>query len=125
MPYFILNFLTQNNMTNPYSRLDFLKMITKNGRVLNRAFNEKMFFVLMNMIDPSKIKENDQSSNNQEQILEFLRNLLNYFPACFSKAQTLILLTRICLVGFPAMHKRTDIAFLVLEIFQYILKYND
>ena len=123
MPFFVLNFLTNNNFTNQFSRLDFLRMVTKNGRSVNPAFIDKMFFVLLNMIEPETIKEN--GSDNHGQFREFRRNLFTYTPACFTKAQTLILLTRICLVGFLAMHKRTDIAFLVLEIFQYVLKYND
>jgi len=60
MPFFVLNFLTSSSLTNQYSRLDFLKMITKNGRVVNKAFNSKMFLVLLNMIDHERVKEGGQ-----------------------------------------------------------------
>jgi hypothetical protein len=65
MPFFTLNFLTSSSLSNCYSRLDFLKMITKNGRVVNKAFNSKMFLVLINMIEPEKIKDPDVDVTNQ------------------------------------------------------------
>ena len=99
-------------------------MITKNGRVVNKAFNSKMFLVLMNMVDPERVKEGGQLTQNQDQIMEFLKTLFDCNPDCFTTSQTLILLTRISLVGFTAMHNRTELSYEVLEIFQYLLKYN-
>jgi len=40
-------------------------MITKNGRVVNKAFNSKMFLVLINMIEPEKIKDPAIDVTNQ------------------------------------------------------------
>lgn len=56
--------------------------------------------------------------------MEFLKTLFDCNPDCFTTSQTLILLTRISLVGFTAMHNRTELSYEVLEIFQYLLKYN-
>ena len=65
MPFFTLNFLTSTTLTKQYSRLQFLKMITKNGRIVNKAFNSKIFLVLLNMIDPERIR--DESMKDQYQ----------------------------------------------------------
>jgi len=46
--------------------------------------------------------------------MEFLKTLFDYNPDCFNVSQTLILLTRICLVGFIAMHNRTELTLEVL-----------
>lgn len=56
--------------------------------------------------------------------MEFLKTLFELNPDCFNVSQTLILLTRICLVGFTAMHNCPELSFEMLQILQFLLKYN-
>ena len=95
-------------------------MITKNGRIVNKAFNTKMFLVLINMIDPERLKD---PNNNFDEIFEFLKTLFDCNPDCFSSSQSLILLTRICMVGISSMNSRPELTFEVLQIVQFLMKY--
>jgi hypothetical protein len=93
----------------------FLKTITKNGRVINKAFNTKMFLVLINMIDPERLKD---PNNYFYEIFDFLKTLFDYNPDCFSPSMSLILLTRICMVGISSMNTKEhhDLTLEVLQI---------
>jgi hypothetical protein len=86
-------------------------MITKNGRIVNKAFNTKMFLVLINMINPEKLLD---PNNNFDEIFEFLKTLFDYNPDCFNSSQSLFLLTRICMVGISSINSRPELTFEVL-----------
>lgn len=81
MPFFVLNYLTSPIYSHQHSRLDFLNMITKKGRVVDKAFNTKMFLVLISMTGRERLNE---TGNNLDEILDFLRTLFNLNPECFS-----------------------------------------
>lgn len=100
--------------------LQYLKMITKNGRVVNKAFKTKIFLLLVNLIDPERIKDNSLD----DQIFDFMKCLFNNNPDFFNSSQTMIILTRMCLIGFIAFHNRTELAFEVIQIIQFLMKYN-
>mmetsp|Transcript_6319 Transcript_6319/g.10269 ORF Transcript_6319/g.10269 Transcript_6319/m.10269 type:complete len:238 (+) Transcript_6319:700-1413(+) len=121
MPFFVLNFLT-SPLTNQYSRLDFLKMITKNGREINESFAPKIFLIVMKVLDPYRL--DPEGKDNQLEVCEFLKTLFDFNPDSFNSTQTMLLLTRICMMGFMSVHSRQDITFEVLQIIQFILKYN-
>ena len=106
MPFFVLNYLTSPTYSHQHSRLDFLNMITKKGRVVDKAFNTKMFLVLVSMTGRERLTE---GGNNLDEIFDFLKTLFDFNPECFSPTQTLILLTRICLLGIASMLDRPEL----------------
>jgi hypothetical protein len=82
-------------------------MITKKGKVVDKAFNTKMFLVLISMIGHERLNEHN---NNLFEIYEFLKSLFEFNPDCFSTTQTLIVMNRICLVGIACMNDRPELS---------------
>ena len=69
------------------------------------------------MIEPERIRIDISRGSNdyiQDQIFEFLKIFIDNNPDCFSATQTLILLTRICVVSLLAMNNKIDISYEVL-----------
>jgi len=112
MPFFVLNFLT-SNMTTSRSRLEYLKMVTKDGRQINEAFAPKIFLVVNHLLDLSLRSED----NSLLEVCDFLKTLFDYNPDTFDSTQTLLILTRICLLGFQKVHDQSsELPFEVLQI---------
>ena len=64
MPFFTLNYLTNSSFTKQNNRLKFVERLTKKGRNINKAFNSKLFLVLLNMIEPDRIRSDTMTGLN-------------------------------------------------------------
>jgi len=73
-----MNYLYEPSMSTVGQRLEYLKMITKNGRNVNKALKSKIFLVMIDLIDADRIADDMYRGNFEyEQIIEFIKNLMD------------------------------------------------
>lgn len=117
-PFYMIS-LMENPMWKLPSQLKYLQILTKDGLEVDGLFCQKSFYVVCKMFSP-------KLSEPCLETLQFLKNVFNHNPSLFTEQQTLSLVIRMSFVAVSGFNqKQLEYPMEVLEILQYLLKYND